>query len=67
MSISREPDVVSTWALIVPSPNGTSVITWFMRMLFGTPSSSEPNSSRILRAAATQSSERKGYRSIERP
>src|ERR1044071_2798269 len=64
MSISSEPDVLSTWALIVPSPKGTSVMTWFMRMLFGTPSSSSSNSSRILRAAATHSSERKGYWSI---
>src|SRR5688572_2430666 len=56
------PDDVSVWALIGPSPNGTSVMTWLILMLGRLAGGSERplNSSRILRASSTHSSDRKG-------
>ena len=44
--------------LTVPSPNGTSVITWFMRMLVVTLVAWSAYFSRMALAAAIQSSDK---------
>ena len=49
------------WALMVPSPNGTSWMIWFMRTLTGISGVRSLNSARIRRASASQSSLRNGY------
>ena len=49
------------WALMVPSPNGTSWMIWFMRTLTGISGARSLNSARIRRASASHSSLRNGY------
>src|SRR5688572_29815088 len=60
-SISISPEVVSMWVLRVPSPNGTSVMTWFIFMGAGAAPPFPRNSSRILRASSIHSGLRNGY------
>src|SRR5215211_1977769 len=59
--MSTSPPEVSTWALIVPSPKGTSVITWFIRTACAGGLPCPANSSRIFLASATHSSLRNLY------
>src|SRR5688500_12233119 len=59
-SISISPDVVSMWVLRVPSPNGTSVMTWFIFIGAGALVLLPRNSSRIFRASSIHSGLRNG-------
>src|SRR3712207_5856265 len=59
-SISISPEVVSMWVLRVPSPNGTSVMTWFIFIGAGAAPPFPRNSSRILRSSSIHSGLRNG-------
>ena len=52
------------WALMSPSPNGTSVITWFMRTAWAGAGASPACCSRIAFASLTHSSLRNLYLGI---
>src|SRR5687768_13253794 len=61
MSIWTSPPEVSMWASMLPEPNGTSVMTWFIRTACAGGAPAPAFSSRIFLAASSHSSDRKGY------
>ena len=60
-SSSISPDDVSMCASIVPSPNGTSVMIWFIFTVWAIGRTLPRYSSRISLAASIHSSLRNGY------